>query len=387
VSVTAAQGFRAAGVAAGLKSSGDPDVALVVNDGPRHTAAGVFTSNRFQAAPVLWSRQVLTAGRLRAVVLNSGGANACTGPEGFADTHHTAEHVASLLGVGAGEVAVCSTGLIGVRLPMGRLLQGATGAHERLAADGGDDAATAIMTTDTRPKQAARRVTTPDGTVTAGGMAKGAGMLAPSLATMLSVVTTDAVADPPALDAALREATRLTFDRVDTDGCLSTNDTVLLLASGASGVTLAQDALEALVTDLCADLARQLVGDAEGAEHEVTVNVRHAATEDDALEVARSVARSLLVKTAIFGRDPNWGRILGAVGATSAEFDPGAVDVAVNGVAVCRGGAAGDDRSLVDLSGRHVRIEVELGAGGGEATVLTTDLTHAYVHENSAYST
>jgi glutamate N-acetyltransferase/amino-acid N-acetyltransferase len=387
VSVTAAQGFRAAGVAAGLKSSGDPDVALVVNDGPRHTAAGVFTSNRFQAAPVLWSRQVLTAGRLRAVVLNSGGANACTGPEGFADTHHTAEHVASLLGVGAGEVAVCSTGLIGVRLPMGRLLQGATGAHERLAADGGDDAATAIMTTDTRPKQAARRVTTPDGTVTAGGMAKGAGMLAPSLATMLSVVTTDAVADPPALDAALREATRLTFDRVDTDGCLSTNDTVLLLASGASGVTLAQDALEALVTDLCADLARQLVGDAEGAEHEVTVNVRHAATEDDALEVARSVARSLLVKTAIFGRDPNWGRILGAVGATSADFDPGAVDVAVNGVAVCRGGAAGDDRSLVDLSGRHVRIEVELGAGGGEATVLTTDLTHAYVHENSAYST
>ncbi len=387
MSVTAPAGFRASGVTAGLKSSGAPDVALVVNDGPLYAAAGVFTANRFQAAPVLWSRQVLTAGQLHAVVLNSGGANACTGPDGFADTHHTAEHVAALLDVGAGEVAVCSTGLIGVRLPMDRLLPGVTAAHGALSDSGGPDAAAAIMTTDTRPKQAVRRVETADGTVTVGGMAKGAGMLAPSLATMLCVVTTDAVADAPALDAALRQATRLTLDRVDTDGCISTNDTVLLLASGASGVALGADELTEVVTDVCADLARQLVADAEGAEHEVAITVHGARSEDDAVEVARAVARSLLVKTAIFGRDPNWGRILGAVGSTSVPFDPQAVDVAVNGVQVCRGGAAGDDRSLVDLSARHVTIDVDLSAGGSEATVLTTDLTHAYVHENSAYST
>ena len=387
MSVTAPAGFRASGVTAGLKSSGAPDVALVVNDGPLYAAAGVFTANRFQAAPVLWSRQVLTAGQLQAVVLNSGGANACTGPDGFADTHHTAEHVAALLDVGAGEVAVCSTGLIGVRLPMDRLLPGITAAHGALSDSGGPDAAAAIMTTDTRPKQAVRRVETADGTVTVGGMAKGAGMLAPSLATMLCVVTTDAVADAPALDAALRQATRLTLDRVDTDGCISTNDTVLLLASGASGVVLGADELTEVVTDVCADLARQLVADAEGAEHEVAITVHGARSEGDAVEVARAVARSLLVKTAIFGRDPNWGRILGAVGSTSVPFDPQAVDVAVNGVQVCRGGAAGDDRSLVDLSARHVTIDVDLSAGGSEATVLTTDLTHAYVHENSAYST
>lgn len=387
MSVTAPAGFRASGVTAGLKSSGAPDVALVVNDGPLYAAAGVFTANRFQAAPVLWSRQVLTAGQLQAVVLNSGGANACTGPDGFADTHHTAEHVAALLDVGAGEVAVCSTGLIGVRLPMDRLLPGVTAAHGALSDSGGPDAAAAIMTTDTRPKQAVRRVETADGTVTVGGMAKGAGMLAPSLATMLCVVTTDAVADAPALDAALRQATRLTLDRVDTDGCISTNDTVLLLASGASGVVLGADELTEVVTEVCADLARQLVADAEGAEHEVAITVHGARSEDDAVEVARAVARSLLVKTAIFGRDPNWGRILGAVGSTSVPFDPQAVDVAVNGVQVCRGGAAGDDRSLVDLSARHVTIDVDLSAGGSEATVLTTDLTHAYVHENSAYST
>ena len=387
MSVTAAAGFRAAGVAAGLKSSGDRDVALVVNDGPRHDAAGVFTANRFQAAPVLWSAQVLTTGRLQAVVLNSGGANACTGPDGFADTHHTAEHVAGLLGVGAGEVGVCSTGLIGVRLPMDRLLPGITAAHGVLADDGGADAAAAIMTTDTRPKQAVRRLETADGTVTVGGMAKGAGMLAPSLATMLCVVTTDAVAGASELDAALRQATRLTLDRVDTDGCLSTNDTVLLLASGSSGVALGVDELTRLVTDVCADLSRQLVADAEGAEHEVAITVRRAVSEDDAVVVARAVARSLLVKTAIFGRDPNWGRILGAVGSTSAQFDPQSVDVTVNGVQVCRGGAAGDDRALVDLSGRHVAIDIDLAAGEAEATVLTTDLTHAYVHENSAYST
>lgn len=387
MSVTAPSGFRAAGVAAGLKQSGDPDVAIVVNDGPTHAAAGVFTANRFQAAPVLWTRQVLTAGRLRAVVLNSGGANACTGPDGFADTHHTAEHAATMLQVGAGEVAVCSTGLIGERLDMSRLLPGVSEAHAALSHDGGDAAATAIMTTDTRPKQAARTVVTDDGVVTVGGMAKGAAMLAPSLATMLAVVTTDADVDAATLDGVLREATRTTFDRVDTDGCISTNDTVLLLASGASGITPTAQALAEAVTAVCADLARQMVADAEGAEHEIAISVRQAADEPDAVEVARSVARSALVKTAVFGRDPNWGRILGAVGATSAAFDPQKVDVAINGVTICRAGAAGDDRSLVDLSGRHVAIDIDLAAGLAEATVLTTDLTHAYVHENSAYST
>jgi glutamate N-acetyltransferase/amino-acid N-acetyltransferase len=384
VSVTAARGFRASGVVAGLKASGRPDVALVVNDGPSTAAAGVLTRNRFQAAPVLWTRQVLRAGALRAVVLNSGGANACTGPAGFADTHHTAEHVAGLLGVGAGEVAVCSTGLIGERLPMDRLLPGTQAAVEALSGSGGPAAAEAIMTTDTRAKQAQA---TASAGWTVGGMAKGAGMLAPSLATMLAVLTTDAVASPDDLDAVLREATRLTFDRVDTDGCLSTNDTVLLLASGASGVSPGRAELAEAVHAVCADLARQLVGDAEGAEHEVRIDVRGALDEPDALQVARAVARSLLVKTAIFGGDPNWGRILAAVGATGATFEPDRVDVGVNGVTVCRGGAAGDDRSLVDLSGRHVTITVDLAAGSAQATVLTTDLTHAYVHENSAYST
>lgn len=396
MSVTAAAGFRASGVAAGLKSSGGRDVALVVNEGPRFDAAGVFTANRFQAAPVLWSTQVLKAGQVRAVVLNSGGANACTGSDGFLDTHRTAEHVARLLDVGAGEVAVCSTGLIGVRLPMDRLLPGVDDAVSGLADDGGALAATAIMTTDTRPKQASVTVGGavggdptghPSSRWSVGGMAKGAGMLAPSLATMLCVVTTDAVADAATLDAALRAATRVTLDRVDTDGCLSTNDTVLLLASGASGVTPTLAELAEAVTAVCGDLARQLVADAEGAEHEVAISVTNAATEDEAVAVARAVARSLLVKTAIFGRDPNWGRILGAVGATSATFEPHRVDVSVNGVAVCRGGAAGDDRSLVDLGGRDVRIDIDLNAGPAAATVLTTDLTHAYVHENSAYST
>jgi glutamate N-acetyltransferase/amino-acid N-acetyltransferase len=392
MSITAAAGFRAAGVAAGLKASGALDVALLVNDGPEHAAAGVFTANRFQAAPVLWSQQVLTAGRLQAVVLNSGGANACTGPDGFADTHRTAEHVAALLAVGAGEVAVCSTGLIGERLPMQLLLPGVDAAAAALGADAGDAAARAIMTTDSVPKQAVTRVRASTGAsgageVTVGGMAKGAGMLAPSMATMLAVVTTDAVADAATLDRALHQAVAVTFDRVDTDGCQSTNDTVLLLASGASGVALPEHDLAQAVTQVCAELARALVADAEGAEHEVAITVRHAATTEDAVQVARSVARSLLVKTAIFGRDPNWGRILGAVGATSAVFEPQHVDVSVNGVAVCRGGAAGEDRSLVDLSGRYVSIDIDLGAGEADATVLTTDLTHAYVHENSAYST
>lgn len=388
MSVTSAQGFRAAGVTAGIKASGKPDLALVVNDGPLDVAAGVFTANRFQAAPVQWSRQVVADGRLRAVVLNSGGANACTGPEGFADTHHTAEQVAvslTALGteVGPGDVAVCSTGLIGERLPMAVLLPGVDAAAEALAADGGADAAVAIMTTDTVPKTA---TVERDG-VTVGGMAKGAGMLAPALATMLVVVTTDAVVDAQAADRVLRRATAYTFDRIDSDGCMSTNDTVLLLASGASGVTLPEEALVELVTQVCADLARQLIGDAEGASKDIEILVDHAATEAEALDVARTVSRSNLLKCALHGEDPNWGRILSAVGTTTAEFEPNLVDVAINGVWVCQGGGVGQDRDLVDLSGREVRIVIDLAAGDAHATLWTNDLTADYVHENSAYAT
>jgi glutamate N-acetyltransferase/amino-acid N-acetyltransferase len=383
VSVTAAEGFRAAGVTAGLKPSGRPDLALVVNDGPRHDAAAVFTSNRVEAAPVTWSRQVLTDGRVDAVVLNSGGANACTGAPGFADTHTTAEHVATSLGVAAADVAVCSTGLIGELLDLPKLLAGVTEASGSLAADGGTAAATAIMTTDTVCKEA---------TATAsgwrvGGMAKGAGMLAPALATMLVVVTTDAVADSTTLDAALRAATSRTFDRIDSDGCQSTNDTVLLLASGASGVSPSLAELTSAVTVVCGDLARQLIGDAEGAHHDIAIEVGSAASEEDALEVARAVARNNLFKCAIFGGDPNWGRVLAAVGTTTAAFDPAALDVSMNGMQVCRGGGVGEDRSLVDLSGREVHLLVHLHAGDSSATVWTNDLTHEYVHENSAYST
>jgi glutamate N-acetyltransferase/amino-acid N-acetyltransferase len=381
VSVTAPQGFRAAGVSAGLKSAG-LDVALVVNDGPQWTAAGVFTANRVKAAPVLWSQQVLRGGRVRAVVLNSGGANACTGPAGFQDTHATAEHVAGLLGIGAGEVAVCSTGLIGVRLPMDRLLSGVEAAAAALSTDGAA-AAEAIMTTDTRPKTT---VVEGDGW-RVGGMAKGAGMLAPSLATMLCVLTTDAVVAPEAVEKALRDATRVTFERLDSDGCLSTNDTVLLLASGASGIEVAPDAFGAAVEQACRDLATQLMADAEGATKDVTIEVTGAASEGDAVEVGRAVARNNLVKTALFGNDPNWGRILGAVGTTAAAFEPDALDVAVNGVWVCRGGAAAEDRSKVDLAGRAVTITIDLHAGTGAASIWTNDLSHGYVHENSAYST
>jgi len=387
VSVTAAAGFRAAGVAAGLKSAGR-DVALVVNDGPLAAAAGVFTANRVQAAPVLWSRQVLTGGRVRAVILNSGGANACTGPAGFQDTHRTAEETSAALAdsgvdLGPGEVAVCSTGLIGERLPMGKLLSGIRDAVAGLSADGGAAAAEAIMTTDTRPKTA---VVTGAG-FTVGGMAKGAGMLAPAMATMLCVVTTDAVADPELLDRALRAACRVTFDRIDSDGCMSTNDTVLLLASGASGVETDEQALTAAVTEVCHDLAQQLISDAEGATKQIAIDVTGAATVDDAVEVGRSVARNNLVKTALFGNDPNWGRILAAVGTTAAAFEPDEIDVAVNGIWVCRGGAAAEDRAKVDLSGRDVTIRIDLHAGSETATVWTNDLSHAYVHENSAYST
>jgi glutamate N-acetyltransferase/amino-acid N-acetyltransferase len=383
MSVTAAAGFRAAGVAAGLKRSGAPDVALVVNDGPLSAAAGVFTGNRVKAAPVLWSQQVLTSGQLRAVVLNSGGANACTGPAGFQDTHRTAEHLAGLLQCGAGEIAVCSTGLIGERLPIDRLLNGVDKAAAGLSAGGGSDAADAICTTDTHRKEAVSS----EGGVTVGGMAKGAGMLAPGLATMLCVITTDAEASSAELDAALRAATRRTFDRVDTDGCMSTNDTVLLLASGTSGVRLSPDALGQLVYRVGDDLCNQLVADAEGASKFVTIEVRNAASEDDAVEVARSVARSNLLKCALHGNDPNWGRVLSAVGTTTAAFEADGVDVAINDVWICRAGAAAADRDLVDMRPRDVSITIDLNAGSETATVRTTDLTSAYVHENSAYST
>ena len=384
MSVTAARGFRAAGVAAGLKSVGLLDVAVVVNEGPARSAAGVFTSNRVKAAPVLWSQQVLADGRVDAVVLNSGGANACTGPVGFQDTHATAEWLAAELQLSATDVAVCSTGLIGERLPIDALLAGVDAAVARLSVTGGDDAARAIMTTDTKPKQAV--VTTASG-VTVGGMAKGAGMLAPGLATMLVVLTTDAQADAGDLDRALRSATAVTFDRVDSDGCMSTNDTVLLLASGASEVTPDAAELDAAVHAVCADLARQLVDDAEGATKTIAVEAMNAASEPDAVEVARSVARSNLLKCAITGEDPNWGRVLAAVGTTGAAFAPDRLGVALNGVWVCRDGAAGEDRGKVDLSGRLVTITIDLSAGDAEATVWTNDLTAAYVHENSAYST
>ncbi|MEU5387831.1 bifunctional glutamate N-acetyltransferase/amino-acid acetyltransferase ArgJ [Kitasatospora cineracea] len=383
VGVTAAKGFRAAGVTAGIKASGTPDLALVVNDGPRHAAAGVFTSNRVHAAPVKWSRQVLNDGELAAVILNSGGANACTGPEGFQDTHATAEKVAAELGIGAIEVAVCSTGLIGVRLPMDKLLPGVELAVEALSDTGGESAAIAIKTTDTVHKTA--QVTAPAGW-TVGGMAKGAGMLAPGLATMLVVVTTDAVVDSAALDAALRDATRTTFDRVDSDGCMSTNDTVLLLASGASEVAPEQAEFAEAVRTVCADLARRLIGDAEGASKDIRIDVVNAATEDEAVDVARTISRSNLLKCAIHGEDPNWGRVLSAIGTTSAAFDPDRLDVAINGVWVCRDGGVGEDRDLVSMKDREVVITADLKAGQAKASIWTNDLTAEYVHENSAYS-
>ncbi|MEX2288830.1 MAG: bifunctional glutamate N-acetyltransferase/amino-acid acetyltransferase ArgJ [Mycobacteriales bacterium] len=376
-------GFRAAGTSAGLKDSGLPDLALVVNDGPLDAAAGVFTANRVKAAPVLWSQQVLSAGRVEAVVLNAGGANACTGPAGFADTHRTAEAVAAALGTGAARVAVCSTGLIGVRLPMDRLLPGVDTVVRQLSAAGGDDAAQAIRTTDTVAKTAVKE----GAGWSVGGMAKGAAMLAPALATMLAVVATDAVADAATLDEVLRAATAGSFDRVDTDGCMSTNDTVLLLASGASGVTPDRADLQAAVSAVCQDLARQMVRDAEGASKDIEITVVGAASVEDALEAARAAGRSNLLKCALHGNDPNWGRVLAAVGTTAAAFEPDRLDVAINDVPVCRAGAPGADRDLVDLSGRDVRIVVDLHAGTHTATLWTSDLTAQYVHENSAYST
>ncbi|MEU9181091.1 bifunctional glutamate N-acetyltransferase/amino-acid acetyltransferase ArgJ [Streptomyces sp. NPDC048550] len=382
MSVTAARGFTAAGIAAGIKQNGNRDLALVVNNGPRCAAAGVFTSNRVQAAPVQWSRQILADGAIRAVVLNSGGANACTGPQGFQDTYATAEKAAEQLGLEAADVAVCSTGLIGVPLPMDRILAGVESAVARLSASGGEDAAVAVMTTDTVHKTAA--VTR--GGWTVGGMAKGAGMLAPGLATMLVVLTTDAALDSAVLDRALREATRSTFDRVDSDGCMSTNDTVLLLASGACEVTPEYAEFAEAVHEVCADLARQLIGDAEGASKEIRIEVVGAASEDDAVEVGRSVARNNLLKCAIHGEDPNWGRVLSAIGTTSAVFEPDRLGVAINGVWVCKNGSVGEDRTLVDMTGREVGITVDLAAGAESAVIWANDLTAEYVHENSEYA-
>ncbi|MEV5279297.1 MULTISPECIES: bifunctional glutamate N-acetyltransferase/amino-acid acetyltransferase ArgJ [unclassified Streptomyces] len=384
MSVTAAKGFTAAGIAAGIKQNGNPDLALVVNTGPRRAAAGVFTSNRVKAAPVLWSEQVLKGGEVSAVVLNSGGANACTGPKGFQDTHATAEKVAEVLeGHSAGEVAVASTGLIGILLPMDKLLPGIERAAAELSPHGGEKAAIAIKTTDTVHKTS---VVTKDGW-TVGGMAKGAGMLAPGLATMLVVLTTDADLDAATLDKALRDATRQTFDRVDSDGCMSTNDTVLLLASGASQVAPEYGEFAEAVRTVCDDLARQLIGDAEGASKDIRIEVINAATEDDAVEVGRSIARNNLLKCAIHGEDPNWGRVLSAIGTTKAAFDPDRLNVAINGVWVCRNGCVGEDRDLVDMRYREVKITADLAAGTSDPVVIwANDLTADYVHENSAYS-
>jgi glutamate N-acetyltransferase/amino-acid N-acetyltransferase len=397
VSVTAPLGFRAAGVTAGLKASGDRDVAVVINDGPSRAAAAVFTGNRVKAAPVRWTEQVISGGRVRAVALNSGGANACTGPLGFQDTHATAEQLGAALEDSAGEMAICSTGLIGERLPMDKILPAVDACVAQASRGGGLAAADAIRTTDTVVKISFRRENPGRENpgrenqgasgYAIGGMAKGAAMLAPALATMLCVLTTDADLPPADLDAALRDAMRVSFNRLDTDGCMSTNDTVLLLASGASGAAPKLADFTAMLTEVCTDLARQLQLDAEGAGKMIMVEVIGAASEDDAVEAGRAVARSNLLKCAIAGEDPNWGRVVSAVGTTAAEFEPDRLNVAINGIWVCRNGCAGDERSKVDMSPRDVTITVDLSAGPHTATILTTDLTTEYVHENSAYST
>jgi glutamate N-acetyltransferase/amino-acid N-acetyltransferase len=380
VSVTHAKGFVATGLEIGLKNSGGKDLALVQNLGPSTAAAVVFTSNRAKANPIIWSQQVVADGRVSAIVLNSGGANCYTGAQGFQVTHSTAEAVAEKLGVSAGDVLVCSTGLIGEQLPLEKIRAGVIAAE--LTADGGEDASLAIMTTDSRPK---RSVIERDGW-SIGGMAKGAGMLAPGLATMLVVITTDADLSPAQLDTALRAATKVTFDRLDSDGCMSTNDQVSLLASGASGVTPDVADFTAAVTDICRDLALQLQDDAEGSSHNIAIETINASNEDDAVEVGRSVARNNLFKAAVFGNDPNWGRVLAAVGTTKAEFDPYAIDVTINGVRVCISGEPGESRDLVDLTPRAVHVLIDLKTGDAAATIWTNDLTHDYVHENSAYS-
>ena len=383
MTVTTPAGFTAAGVACGLKSSGALDLALVVNTGPRDAAAAVFTSNRAQANPIIWSRQAIGDGRARAIVLNSGGANCFTGHQGFQTTHATAEAVAEHLQLGAGEVLVCSTGLIGEQLDRDRLLTGVAAAVDALATDGGQDAARAIMTTDSVPKTAEYS----DAAGWAiGGIAKGAGMLAPGLATMLVVITTDADLDSASLDRSLRAATRVTFDRLDSDGCMSTNDQVTLMASGASGVAPDEQDFTAALTEVCMQLALQLQSDAEGASHDIHIRVTGAASDDDAVEVGRAVARNNLFKAAVFGNDPNWGRVLAAIGTTSAEFDPYDVDVTMNGVRVCTAGGPDRPRDEVDLTPRILHLDIDLKVGVHEALILTNDLTHDYVHENSAYS-
>jgi glutamate N-acetyltransferase/amino-acid N-acetyltransferase len=382
VSITAPAGFSAAGVAAGLKSTGAKDVALVVNQGPTFDSATVFTANRCQANPILWSKEVVKDGTVRAVVINSGGANCYTGAEGFQTTHATAERVADHLGIGAIDVVVCSTGLIGMLNDRDDLLAGVDAAAAALSAEGGTDAAEAIMTTDSVSKQ----VVVEGAGWSIGGMAKGAGMLAPQLATMLVVLTTDAVVPAADLDTALRAATRVSFDRLDSDGCMSTNDTVSLLASGASGITPSLEDFTAALTQACTDLAMQLLKDAEGADHEIAITTLNAATEDEAVEVSRSVARSNLFKAAVFGNDPNWGRVLASIGTTDATFDPADLDVAINGVWVCKQSTPHADPATVDLKPREVSVTIDLKSGSERATVWTNDLTHAYVHENSAYS-
>lgn len=385
MSVSAPQGFRAAGVACGLKETGAKDMALVVNDGPEFSAGCVTTSNRVYAAPVQWTRSAVD-GTFHAVVLNSGGANACTGAGGYGDTVKTAHAIAKGLDLPAGEVAVCSTGLIGERLNMRAVLAGTAYCLENLSEDGGQAAAEAIMTTDTCPKTAELRS---EAGYTIGGMAKGAGMLAPELATMLVVITTDASLQPAEAQSALEAAVAQSFNRIDSDGCMSTNDTVLLLASGASGVKPNLESFTADLTSLAQDLAAQLIADAEGATHDIRVTVTGASSQEAGLAVARAVARSNLLKCAIFGNDPNWGRVLSALGTvpeTVAPFDASTVDVSINGVMVCKDGGVGEDRNLVSMDARLVTIDINLKAGSEEVTVLTNDLTHAYVEENSAYS-
>lgn len=382
MSITQPAGFRAAGAAIGLKSTGAKDLALVVNDGPRYDSASVFTANRCKANPVLWSEQVAQDGIVRAIVLNSGGANCYTGPEGFQTTHAVAERVAEQVGIGAGDVIVCSTGLIGLTNDRQVLLEGVDAVHAELSATGGTSAAEAIMTTDSVPKQA----TFAGEGWSIGAMAKGAGMLAPQLATMLVVITTDAEVDAADLDTALPAATRVSFDRLDSDGCMSTNDTVSVMANGASGVRPDLADFTAALTEVCVSLARQLLADAEGADHEIAITTLNAATEDDAVAVGRSVARSNLFKAAVFGKDPNWGRVLASIGTTDAAFDPADLDVAMNGVWVCRRSTPAEDPAGVDLGPREVTVTIDLKAGDARATVWTNDLTHAYVHENSAYS-
>jgi glutamate N-acetyltransferase/amino-acid N-acetyltransferase len=374
-------GFRSASVAAGLKSTGALDLTLIENQGPQFTSAAVFTTNKVVAAPVTWSRQVAKGGTVRAVVLNSGGANACTGPQGFADTHRTAEHVGQLLSVSSAEVIVCSTGLIGELLPMDKIISGLDSIAKNLSNDGLQSSAQAIMTTDSVPKIFS---TTVDGAQFA-GIAKGAGMLAPALATMLSVVMTDAIVSPNAQEI-FQLATDRTFNRIDSDGCTSTNDTVLFMSSGASGTTFSDQDLEKVLMDVCGSLADQLIADAEGSTKTVAIKVLNAATEQDAVEVGRACARNNLLKAAIFGGDPNWGRVLAAAGTADAVLDPLKIDVRLNGVQVCTNSAPDADKTSVDFSARLVEIDIDLKVGKSTATILTNDLSHDYVHENSAYS-